>query len=534
MQIGRVTGLPEPTQFSQGDAQTVSLTVLANATQARQLLGHGENRAERFVPIVFGNWGTQYNALYELLEVSADHSPDLDRTSLREVAITARAENRGRQVANKVLLLRGDNRNRVANAGVTGPLYRAAVPSGAANYGPYNIGPAEFLAQTPVSTSRDAIVHLRDSTNCLAGVARATTANIALTGTVSVDGANAANNSRVLVKNQTTASQNGVYVVNTGGAWTRASDANTAAELAYMQVGVQSGTLNAGKTFFLPLGENDITVGTTSLNYQETPAFSLRESNRGGPVSISYESSLASHYDGACTITEGTTVVTGETALAANATNIVMDNGLVKVAYDDALDYGGKGLVISKWDAGDDDWDEGKVVAPFFDISLDPVDLGALAIMANSPDFCSLRYRIPIGGTVDISISRGSYVVTFAYSLAISQRMTMAAAELGESIILDMGTFIAVAPEAPTGAGFTNASAILLSGDGGAIAYGSGTLTEDALSGLYTASTNPSKSHVWGYFPIYDFTSKTGDDELYGMTRQFFAMLSQQTSAGVL
>jgi hypothetical protein len=408
------------------------------------------------------------------------------------------------------------------------------VPSGAANYGPYNIGPAVFLPQTPVSTSRDAIVHLRDSTNCLEGVARATTANIALTGTVSVDGANAANNSRVLVKNQTTASQNGVYVVNTGGAWTRASDANTAAELAYMQVGVQSGTLNAGKTFFLPLGENDITVGTTSLNYQETPAFSLRESNRGGPVSISYESSLASHYDGACTITEGTTVVTGETALAANATNIVMDNGLVKVAYDDALDYGGKGLVISKWDAGDDDWDEGKVVAPFFDISLDPVDLGAPAIMANSPDFCSLRYRIPIGGTVDISISRGSYVVTFAYSLAISQRMTMAAAELGESIILDMGTFIAVAPEAPTGAGFTNASAILLSGDGGAIAYGSGTLTEDALSGLYTASTNPSKSHVWGYFPIYDFTSKTGDDELYGMTRQFFAMLSQQTSAGVL
>jgi hypothetical protein len=408
------------------------------------------------------------------------------------------------------------------------------VPSDAANYGPYNIGPAVFLPQTAVSTSRNAIVHLRDSTNCLEGVARATTANIALTGTVSVDGANAANNSRVLVKNQTTASQNGVYVVNTGGAWTRASDANTAAELAYMQVGVQSGTLNAGKTFFLPLGENDITVDTTALTYQEAPAFSLRESNRGGPVSISYESALASHYNGACTITEGTTVVTGETALAANAANIVMDNGLVKVAYEDSFGWGGKGLLVSKYDPVNQDWDEGMVVAPFFDISLDPLDLGAPAIMANSPDFCSLRYRIPIGGTVDISISRGSYVVTFAYSLAISQPMTMAAAELGESIILDMGTFLAVAPEAPTGAGFTNASAILLSGDGGAIAYGSGTLTEDALSGLYSASTNPSKSHVWGYFPIYDFTSKTGDDELNGMTRQFFAMLSQQTSAGVL
>ena len=535
MQIGRVTGLREPTQFSQADAQAISMSVLCNGTQARQLLGHAENRAERFVPIIFGGWGDEHDGLYELVEVSVDHSPDLDAASLREVSITARAENRGRQVANSVVLLRGDNRNRVANVGVTGPLYRAAVPSVASNFGPYNIGPAIFLPQAEVGTARGAIEHLRDSTNCLAGVFRATTANITLSGTQTVDGTSiATNGTRVLVKNQTTASENGVYVKATGS-WTRATDANTAAELAYMQVGVQGGSTNGGKTFFLPLGENDITVDTTSLTYQEAPAFSLRESNRGGPVSISYEAALGAQYSGACTITQNNVIVTGESALATDVENTVMDNGLVKVVYDDNLAYG-KGLVVSVWDDVNDEWETGRVVAPFFSTSNDPESLGTPSILANSPDFCALRYRLFIGGSMDVSITKGSKVVTLAFNLAISQRMALAAAEQGAGMLLDMVAFLGtIAPEAPTGAGFTNASTITISQtDVGAVVCGSDSLTEDSLLGVYTGTTDPSKSHVWAYLPVYSFTSKTGDDELFGMVRQFYAMLSQQTSAGVL
>lgn len=54
-------------------------------------------------------------------------------------------------------------------------------------------------------------------------VARVATSNIALTGTVSVDGSNAGNNTLVLAQNQTTTSNIGVWKVNTSGAWTKSS-----------------------------------------------------------------------------------------------------------------------------------------------------------------------------------------------------------------------------------------------------------------------------------------------------------------------
>jgi hypothetical protein len=52
----------------------------------------------------------------------------------------------------------------------------------------------------------------------------ATTGNISLTGTMTIDGVAVVNNDRVLVKSQTTATENGVYVVNSTGLWSRATD----------------------------------------------------------------------------------------------------------------------------------------------------------------------------------------------------------------------------------------------------------------------------------------------------------------------
>ena len=57
-------------------------------------------------------------------------------------------------------------------------------------------------------------------------VVAATTGNITLSNTQTVDGVALAVGNRVLVKNQSTASQNGIYIVSSG-AWTRSSDAVT-------------------------------------------------------------------------------------------------------------------------------------------------------------------------------------------------------------------------------------------------------------------------------------------------------------------
>lgn len=95
----------------------------------------------------------------------------------------------------------------------------------------------------------------------------ATTANITLSGTQTIDGIAVVAGDRVLVKNQTTASQNGIYVVS-AGAWTRALDADSSAEIGAGIVNVDSGTANGGELWTTTFRVTD-TLGTTSMNWYE-------------------------------------------------------------------------------------------------------------------------------------------------------------------------------------------------------------------------------------------------------------------------
>ncbi len=82
------------------------------------------------------------------------------------------------------------------------------------------------------------------NTQAKASVALATTANITLSGEQTIDGT-LTSSSAVLVKNQSTASQNGIYT-SAAGAWSRRSDADTWAELEYAETVVTGGTANGG------------------------------------------------------------------------------------------------------------------------------------------------------------------------------------------------------------------------------------------------------------------------------------------------
>ena len=100
-----------------------------------------------------------------------------------------------------------------------------------------------------------------------ASVSAATTANITLSGTQTIDGVAVVAGMRVLVKNQTTASQNGIYVAS-AGAWTRATDADASAELGAAVVGVDAGTANGGELWTTNFKTTD-TLGTTAMNWYE-------------------------------------------------------------------------------------------------------------------------------------------------------------------------------------------------------------------------------------------------------------------------
>ena len=94
----------------------------------------------------------------------------------------------------------------------------------------------------------------------------ASTTNLTLSGTQTIDDISVIAGDRVLVKNQTTASQNGIYVV-AAGAWSRATDADTAAELEGSAVFVEEGTTNADSGWTMTT--DNPTLGTTSLVWSQ-------------------------------------------------------------------------------------------------------------------------------------------------------------------------------------------------------------------------------------------------------------------------
>ena len=97
----------------------------------------------------------------------------------------------------------------------------------------------------------------------------ATTANISLDNTTTiVDGYTLINGDRILVKNQTTQSQNGIYIVNTGGAWSRSTDTDTASEIDQSAVYVKRGTTQATTGWVLS-NTGTITLGSTALTYAQ-------------------------------------------------------------------------------------------------------------------------------------------------------------------------------------------------------------------------------------------------------------------------
>jgi hypothetical protein len=106
-----------------------------------------------------------------------------------------------------------------------------------------------------------------------ASVRAATTGNITLASALengdTLDGVTLATGDRVLVKNQSTGSENGIYVVKVSGAPDRSTDADTSAELtSNFAVFVEEGTANADQGYVLT-NDGAITVGTTALTFTQ-------------------------------------------------------------------------------------------------------------------------------------------------------------------------------------------------------------------------------------------------------------------------
>ena len=126
----------------------------------------------------------------------------------------------------------------------------------------------------------------------------ATTANITLSGTQTIDGSSVTAGKRVLVKDQSTQSENGIYVCSASG-WSRSSDfavgSSEAGAYTYVEAGTANGTLKyvctsqAGSDV---VGTNNITFGVYSGPDSTTAGDGLQKA--GDQISVKLDGSTIS------------------------------------------------------------------------------------------------------------------------------------------------------------------------------------------------------------------------------------------------
>ncbi|MHA2096622.1 MAG: beta strand repeat-containing protein, partial [Candidatus Hodarchaeales archaeon] len=139
----------------------------------------------------------------------------------------------------------------------------------------------------------------------------ATTENITLSGTPNIDEVPIANNDRVLVKNQPDSAENGIYIVNDSGNWSRSSDLAEGANAASVFVFIESGSTNGDSGWVCISDTGTAVVGTDPLSF--------------------------SQFSGAGQITAGDGMtktgnildVVGGTGITANANDIAIDSTVV-------------------------------------------------------------------------------------------------------------------------------------------------------------------------------------------------------------
>jgi hypothetical protein len=180
-----------------------------------------------------------------------------------------------------------------------------------------------------------------------ASVLAATTANITLTNTQTVDGISLVAGDRVLVKNQTTVSENGIYIVVDAGAWTRSNDSDAWTEIISMAIVIETGTVNADTMYICNVDAGGV-LDTTDITFTKMSSITTHNNLtgiQGGTTDEYYHLTSAQHTEltaWTSTVTLGSngdvdlttgdliaTYVTGTTGMYTNSiVEYTTDNGV--------------------------------------------------------------------------------------------------------------------------------------------------------------------------------------------------------------
>lgn len=124
---------------------------------------------------------------------------------------------------------------------------------------------AALVAQAAAESAKSAAEAAASGMKWRPTVKLATTANDSLSGLASRDGVTPVAGNRILVRANTTTSQNGVYIA-AAGAWTRATDADSWDELIGQVVVVEEGSTYADQAFICTVNSGG-TLGSTAVTW---------------------------------------------------------------------------------------------------------------------------------------------------------------------------------------------------------------------------------------------------------------------------
>jgi len=142
--------------------------------------------------------------------------------------------------------------------------------TGIVDAGGKRVGNAADPTQSTDLATKAYVDGLANGLDVKASVRAATTANITLSNTQTVDGVALSVGDRVLVKDQTTGSQNGIYVV-ASGSWTRATDFDNTPGTEVSPgtfFFVEEGTAQADNGYVVS-NDTAITIGTTAIVFSQ-------------------------------------------------------------------------------------------------------------------------------------------------------------------------------------------------------------------------------------------------------------------------